>query len=277
MDKVWFITGSNRGLGRAFAQEAISKGDKVIAAMRTYKQDDPFYLNEHVLPVTMDVTDKAQVSHAVQKGLEKFGRIDIVVNNAGFGYFGAFEECTEQELRNLFETNFFGVVNVLKAAIPIMRKQLSGRIVNISSRSGVIGEAGCTPYNAVKFAISGISEGLNEELSDFGIQVMAVCPGGFRTDFRDSSSKKEPATLMQEYEGKLGHRALIGTRNGNHKQIGDPKKAAELLYQTVTGEQMPIRLVLGKDACDDIIAKLQSDIEEIRGYYDLSCATAFDS
>jgi len=276
MSKVWLITGASRGLGRAFAEEALSHGDMVIAAARKINNEDSFYSHPNVLGVAMDVTDSAAIAAGVKAGLERFGRIDILVNNAGFGFFGAFEETTMEEFRFLFETGFFGLVNVTKEVVPVMRKQMSGRIINISSRSGVIGEAGCTPYNALKFAVAGMSEGLDEELSDFGVQVMAVCPGGFRTDFRDSSSKKEPKNLMPEYEGKLGHRALMGTRAGNHKQPGDPKKAAKLIWEMAHSERMPVKLMLGKDACDDVLRKLDADKEMINGYYDRSSKLHFD-
>ena len=276
MQKVWFITGASRGMGRAFAEEAADRGDMVVAAARRIKDDDEFYSRPNVLGVAVDVTDNAQIEQGVRSAIERFGRIDVLVNNAGFGFFGAFEETSDAELRFLFETCFFGVVNVTRAIVPYMRKQQSGRIINISSRSGVIGEAGCTPYNAVKFAVAGMSEGLNEELSDFGVQVMTVCPGGFRTDFRDSSSKKEPKNLMPEYEGKLGHRAIVGTRAGNHKQPGDPKKAAALIWELAHEDKMPVKLMLGKDCCDDVKAKLAADAAEIDSYYERSSATKID-
>lgn len=276
MSKVWFITGSSRGFGRAYAEEAVANGDYVVAAVRTVREDDEFLKNDHVLPVSMDVTNEEQIKAAVQQAVDKFGRIDVLVNNAGFGFFGAFEETSDAELRAVMETNVFGVASVTRAVIPVMRKQMSGRIVNIASRSGVIGEAGCTPYNAAKFAVVGMSEGLNEELSDFNIQVMVVCPGAFRTDFRDSSSKKEPKNLMPEYEGKLGHRALTGTRVGNHKQAGSPVKAAKLIYKIVNEEHMPVKLMLGEDCCHDATIKFAQDIQEIQSYYHRSSVTKID-
>lgn len=276
MGKVWFITGASRGFGRAYAEEAVAHGDYVVAAMRTVRTDDAFLNDEHVLPVSMDVTDERQITDAVQAAVDKFGRIDVLVNNAGFGFFGAFEETSDAELRAVMETNVFGVAGVTRAVIPIMRRQGSGRIINIASRSGMIGEAGCTLYNAAKFAIVGLSEGLAEELGDFGIQVMAACPGSFRTDFRDVSSKKEPKNLMSEYEGKLGHRALVGTREGNHKQVGDPKKAAKLIYEAANWEHMPVKLMIGEDCCHDVTIKLAHDIEEIQSYYSRSADTKID-
>ena len=276
MSKVWFITGASRGFGRAYAEEAVANGDYVVATMRRVREDDEFLKNDHVLPVSMDVTSEDQIKAAVQQAVDKFGRIDVLVNNAGFGFFGAFEETSDAELRAVMETNVFGVASVTRAVIPVMRSQMSGRIINIASRSGMIGEAGCTPYNAAKFAIVGLSEGLSEELSDFNIQVMVACPGSFRTDFRDGSSKKEPKNLMPEYEGKLGHRALVGTREGNHKQAGDPKKAAKLIYEAANWERMPVKLMIGEDCCHDVTVKLARDIEEIQGYYSRSADTKID-
>lgn len=276
MGRVWLITGASRGFGRAFAEEAAARGDMVIAAARRIS-DDEYYNRPNVLGVAMDVTNPAQIKEAVQQGVARFGRIDVLVNNAGFGFFGAFEETSDEELRNLFETCFFGVVNVMREVVPIMRAQGSGRIINISSRSGAIGEAGCTAYNAVKFAVAGMSEGLNEELSDFGIQVMTVFPGGFRTDFRDGSSKKEPKNIMPEYEGKLGHRALMGTRAGNHKQPGDPRKAARLIWELACSTQMPGKLMLGQDCCDDMRRKYLKDLDEIDDIYARSVDTKLDA
>lgn len=276
MSKVWFITGASRGFGRAYAEEAVANGDYVVATMRRVREDDEFLKNDHVLPVSMDVTSEDQIKAAVQQAVDKFGRIDVLVNNAGFGFFGAFEETSDAELRAVMETNVFGVASVTRAVIPVMRSQMSGRIINIASRSGMIGEAGCTPYNAAKFAIVGLSEGLNEELSDFNIEVMVACPGSFRTDFRDGSSKKEPKNLMDVYNGKLGHRALVGTREGNHKQAGDPKKAARLIYEVANWEHMPVKLMIGEDCCHDVTVHLAQGIQEIQSYYSRSADTKID-
>lgn len=275
MSKVWFITGASRGLGRAFAQEAVSRGDKVVVAMRKIDADDPFLWGTNVLPVKMDVTNKQEVEAAVAAAVEHFGRIDVLVNNAGYGLFGAFEEISDEELRKLFETCFFGVVNVTRAVIPYMRKQMSGRIISMSSRAGVIGEAGSTAYVAAKFAVVGLSESLSEELSDFNIQSMVVCPGPFRTDFRDDKSRKEAAVCMPEYEGKLGHKAKDFVRDNNGTQNGDPVKAAKLICDMAEAERMPVKLMLGGSCCDAVKAHLEAGLAEINSYYDRSAATAF--
>lgn len=274
---VWFITGSNRGLGRAFAKEAIKHGDCVIAGTRKFDEADAFYQNENVFPVVMDVTDKAQVEKAVKEGLAKFGRIDILVNNAGFGMNGAFEETGDEELRTLFETDYFGTVNVIKAVLPYMRAQKSGKILNISSQAGMAGAAGCTAYNAAKFAIVGMSEGLNEELSPFNIQVAAVCPGSFKTDFRDPTSMKKVKNPMPEYDGLQAHKVVQFLAENNHKQQGDPDKAAAFIYHIVKLDKIPVHIAIGKICCDTIKSNLEKSIAEINSYYDASSKTDFDN
>ena len=275
MSKIWMITGANRGLGRAFTAEAVKNGDIVIACARRFP-DDELFENENILKAYMDVTKPDEISAAVKKGVEKFGRIDFLINNAGFGMNGAFEEISDSELRELFETDYFGVVNVIKAVLPIMRSQKSGRILNISSQAGLVGAAGCTAYNAAKFALVGMSEGLNEELESFNIQVIAVCPGAFRTDFRDKSSMHNPANPMPEYDKTPAHGVVEWLRENNHKQQGDPEKAAAFVYKTVTADTVPVVLTIGKDCSDVSKACYKSVIDQINSYYEDTCKTAFD-
>ena len=274
MDKVWMITGAGRGLGRAFTAEAVKNGDKVIAAVRRVPEDELFR-NENVLPVRMDVTDKAQISAAVERGVEAFGRIDYLINNAGFGMNGAFEEITDEELRTLFETDYFGVVNVCRAVIPVMRKQHSGRILNISSQAGLMGFNGGSAYCAAKFAVVGLSEALNNELNGFGIQVIAAAPGAFRTDFRDASSVHFPQHPMPEYDGTPAHTMIEWMRENNHKQAGDPARAAAFVYKIATGETVPQLLTIGQDCSDAVAQKLRGTLDEIASYYDDTIQTAF--
>lgn len=276
MNKVWLITGAGRGLGRAFAEEAVRNGDKVIAGVRKYSSDDALFQNEDVLPVTLDVTDAAQIENAVQQGMKHFGRIDYLINNAGFGMSGAFEEISDSELRALFEADYFGVVNVTKAVLPIMRSQKNGRILNISSQAGLVGGAGATAYSAAKFAVVGLSEALHEELKPFNIQVIAVCPGAFRTDFRDDSSLHHAARSMPEYDGTPVHNFAGWMKENNHKQQGSPAKAAAFVYQIVTGDSVPKVLTIGKDCSDIARVGLESILNEMDSYYEDSCRTAFD-
>ena len=274
--KVWLITGANRGLGRAFSEEAVKHGDKVIACMRKIDEHDNFYHNENVLPVIMDVTKNDQVLRAVNEGVQKFGRIDVLINNAGFGINGAFEETSDSEFREIFETDYFGVVNVIKAVLPIMRAQKSGIIMNVSSQAGMMGMAGCSVYNSAKFAVAGLSEALNEELKPFGIKCAVICPGSFRTDFRDKSSMKQVASPMKEYDGLAPHNVVKFLDENNYKQQGDPKKAAEFIYNIASQNNIPVHILIGKICCDSVKVSLNKSISEIASYYESSSTTDFD-
>ena len=198
MNRVWMITGAGRGLGRAFAEEAVKNGDMVIATVRKVNDADPLMKNENVLPVIMD----------------------------GFGMSGAFEEVSDEELRTLMETNFFGVTNVTRAVLPTMRKQGGGMILTVSSQAGAMGFLGSSAYCSSKYAVVGLSEALSMELAPFGIQVASILPGSFRTDFRDSSSMKHAKISLAAYEGAAVHAARDFLEANNHKQEGDPAKAA---------------------------------------------------
>lgn len=273
--KVWMITGANRGFGRAFAETAVRHGDKVIAGMRKIDESDEFYQNEHVFAVRCDVTDRAQIEAAVKAGIERFGRIDVLVNNAGFGLNGSFEETTEEELKDLFETDYYGIVRMTQAVLPYMRAQKSGTILNVSSQAGIIGQAGVSPYNAVKFAVFGMSEALSDELKPFGIRVSVLCPGPYKTDFRDSSSAKRPAKLMPEYDGTPAHNLLTFLDENNHKQAGDPMKGAEFIYEMVEKPELPVHIMMGRTCCDSAIEKFKGMAEEVREYYIDSIMTDF--
>lgn len=275
MNKVWLISGAGRGLGRAFVEEALRRDDKVIATVRRLN-DDAFFQNENVLPVIADVTDKAAVEKAVRYGIDKFGRIDVLINNAGFGMSGAFEEVSDEELRILFETDYFGVVNVTKAVLPQMREQKSGMILNISSQAGAMGFLGSSAYCSAKFAVVGLSEALSMELAPFGIQVASVLPGSFRTDFRDESSMKLPKEQLSVYADS----AVSKTRNflltHNHMQEGDPDKAAKFLADIIDSGKLPKRILIGKKCCADVRAHLKAQIDEIDSYIGASSQTDFE-
>ena len=275
MNKVWMITGAARGLGRAFVEEAVKNGDQVIAALRRVNPEDTLFQNENVLTVIMDVTDQQQVEAGVAAGMEKFGRIDFLINNAGFGLNAAFEEIEEDELRMLFETDYFGLVKVTKAVLPIMRAQKSGRILNISSQAGIVGNAGSSAYNAAKFAVVGLSEALNEELVPWNIQVIAVCPGPFRTDFRDGSSMKSARNPIPEYDGTPAHNAVAWLSTHNHQQDGDPVKAAAFVYREMMKETVPGILLLGRSCCDAVRSLYAKTLAEIDGYYEDTSKTAY--
>ena len=176
MSRVWMITGAGRGLGRAFAEEALRNGDLVIATVRKVNPDDELFKNENVFTVIMDVTKTEEVRAAVDSGLQKFGRIDVLINNAGFGMSGAFEEISDEELRYLMDTNYFGMANVTREVLPAMRKQGGGMILNVSSQAGAMGFLGSSAYCSSKYAVVGLSEALGMELEPFGIQVASILP-----------------------------------------------------------------------------------------------------
>ncbi len=277
MSKVWMITGSNRGLGRAFAREAASRGENVVACARHVDPANSFYDQPNVLGVALDVTNVDQIKAAVVTALEHFGRIDVLVNNAGFGMSGAFEEATNQELRNLFDTDYFGLVNVTKAVLPTMRAQHSGMILNISSQGGLMSASGSSAYNSAKFAVVGLSCSLAAELQQFGIQVSAVCPGSFRTDFRDPSSMHHPAANLDAYNDSSAHAAAHFLAENNHMQQGDPVRAAKFVADVVESGKLPKRLLIGKTCCAQVLDDLADQIKEIVSYQDASSQTDFPS
>lgn len=224
----------------------------------------------------MDVTNKDEVKSAVQAGIQKFGRIDVLINNAGFGASGAFEEISDEELRALMETNYFGVTNVIREVIPVMREQQGGMILTVSSQAGAMGYLGSSAYCSSKYAVVGLSEALRMELASFGIQVASILPGSFRTDFRDTSSMKYAKNPMPEYDGTAVHAKSKFLADNNHKQEGDPAKAAALLYSIIERGNLPMRILIGKKCCDDVKAALQSHIEDIDSYYAASSKTDYE-
>lgn len=274
MDKVWLITGASRGFGRAFAEEAVKRGDQVIAGMR-HIPEDPFWKQTAVFPVVLDVTDEGLVQQAVQAGIAHFGRVDVLVNNAGFGMSGAFEETTEKDLRRLMETDYYGVVRVTRAVLPQMRKQGSGKILNISSQGGLMGFTGSSAYCSAKFAVVGLSLVLRSELAPFGIQVAAVCPGSFRTDFRKPGSLQDPSGFLAEYEGTGAHAARNFLKGNTSNQKGDPQKAAVFLYQMVERRELPSRILIGKDCCLQVKKDLRNQLREIESYEEEASQTDF--
>lgn len=265
MDRVWLITGAGRGFGKAFAEEAVKQGDRVIAGMRKILED-PFWKKSEVFPVALDVTDEKQVQEAVRAGVERFGRVDVLVNNAGFGMSGAFEETTDEDLRRLMETDYYGVVRVTRAVLPHMRQQKAGKILNISSQGGLMAFTGSSAYCSAKFAVVGLSLVLRSELEPFGIQVAAVCPGSFRTDFRKPGSMQSPSGNLADYDGTGAHAAQKFLRENPSSQKGDPAKAAAFLYAMVQKPKLPGRILIGEDCCRQVKEDLQAQIQEIETY-----------
>ncbi|MER5527984.1 SDR family NAD(P)-dependent oxidoreductase [Streptomyces sp. NPDC002677] len=244
MSKVWFITGTSRGIGRAFAESALERGDKVAATARNVAALDDLvaeYGDDAVLPVALDVTDKAAVAAAVAAAHEKFGRLDVVVNNAGYGLFGMVEEVTEQQVRDQMETNFFGAFWVTQAVLPILRAQGSGHIVQVSSVGGVAAFPSLGAYHGSKWALEGFSDSLAQEVAGMGIKVTIVEPGGFTTDWAGSSAAH--AELNPAYDQV---RVAMGERMGDAR-YSDPANAGAALLQIVDAENPPLRVFFGTE------------------------------
>ncbi|MEU9560276.1 SDR family NAD(P)-dependent oxidoreductase [Streptomyces fumanus] len=273
----WFVTGASRGIGAEIARAASRAGDHVVVAVRDPDRvPDDLKATDTVFPVALDVTDNASIPGAVQAAVDRFGRIDVLVNNAGRGLLGALEEITDAEARSLFDLNVFGLINVTRAVLPHMRAQGSGKLVHIGSRSGFEGEPGVSLYCASKFAVAGISEALSAEMAPFGIQSMVVEPGVFRTDFLDSSSLSVAARRIDAYDGTPAHQTLDWIDEANHAQLGDPVKGAALIVEVTRTETLPTHLYLGRDTLERLEVKYQQVHKDLAPWREKSAATAHD-
>ncbi len=269
--KVWFITGISRGLGRAIAQAALQHGDAVIGTTRDGKTDLAAAGGRlHVVP--LDVTEPEKVRAAAGVAWALHGRLDVIVNNAGFGLLGAVEEVELSEVRRVFETNFFGTLNVTQAVLPRLRAQASGHIFNISSVGGFVGLPGFGLYNSTKFAVEGMSEALYKEVGPLGIRVTIVEPGAFRTDFLAQSSLLRTSHAIDAYAASSGKtRQSAEVRNG--QQPGDPVRAAEAIVAAADSPNPPLRLILGIDALTLIRTKLAEVAEDLNAWESVSRST----
>jgi NAD(P)-dependent dehydrogenase (short-subunit alcohol dehydrogenase family) len=275
--RVWFITGASTGFGRILAEQVLDKGDKVVATARKPEQiadlthDHP----DTALILALDVTQDTAIEAAVDSTIKHFGRIDVLVNNAGYGLAGAIEEATEDEYMPVFETNVFGLISLTKAVLPHLRKQRSGHIVNLSSIGGLIGSPGWGYYNASKFAVEGFSEALAAELAPLGIHVTIVEPGPFRTDFLGRSGV-EAQQRMADYDQTAGRtRQYFHDQAG--KQAGDPAKAAAAMITAVEAENPPKHMVLGKIAYTRMTQRLDQWKQELDAWRDVSLGADFDA
>ncbi|MFJ2178247.1 SDR family NAD(P)-dependent oxidoreductase [Streptomyces sp. NPDC087851] len=273
----WFITGASRGLGLRIARAALAGGDAVVAAVRTPDSlPDDLKRSGRVLGLALDVTRGEDITRAVEAAVERFGGIDVLVNNAGRGLLGALEEITDAEARSLFDLNVFGLINVTRAVLPVMREAGHGKIVHIGSRSGFEGEPGVSMYSASKFAVAGISEALSAELAPFGIQSMVVEPGVFRTDFLDGTSLTTAAHRIPAYDGTPAHDTLDWIGQANHAQLGDPVKGAALIYEVTCQDKLPSHLALGRDAVERQQVKIGRLQDDLAAWQEKSTATAHD-
>jgi NADP-dependent 3-hydroxy acid dehydrogenase YdfG len=262
--KVWFITGCSSGFGSILCKQLLARGETVVATARKPELLDalkPFAQSpEQLLTLQLDVTKTDEIKAAVESATKKFGRIDVLINNAGFGHVGALEEITETEIRSSFDTNVFGLFEVTRAVLPIMRSQKSGHILNLSSVAGIAAIPGAGIYASTKFAVEGLSEALAAEIAPFNIKLTLIEPGAFRTQFANSSLKT--AIPMKEYDGILDNtRKLYQTIGGN--QPGDPDKAAKIMIELVDHPSPPLRLVLGELALKRARDKLERFLKEM--------------
>ena len=274
--RVWFITGISSGLGKCLAEEVVKAGDKVVGTLRKAEQVEYFNLlyPGQAIAVQMDVTKPGQVQEAVDKAVETFGRIDVVVNNAGYALMGTVEEASLSEARDLFKTNLFGVMNVLQCVLPLLRKQKSGHIIQISSISGFKATPGLGLYNASKFALEGLSEALAGEVAPFNIKVTLVEPGPFRTAFAGSSLKTAEKKI-DAYDSTPVGEFMKHFTDRDGKQDGDPVKAAKLMIELVNSPNPPLRLPMGQFAYDGFHKKIENIQKDLETWKDKLLKTSY--
>lgn len=275
MSQIWLITGSSRGLGRALAEAVLAAGHRLVATARDPSQLDDLKqrFGASILTTTLDVTDERAAAAAVKAAVDRFGQLDVLVNNAGYGDVGSIEDTSLADFRAQIETNLFGTIIVTKAALPLMREQGSGHIIQFSSVGGRIGPAGRAPYAAAKWGVEGFSEVLAREVGPLGVKVTIIEPGGFRTDFAGSST-----TLREgrpEYDDTVGKMARY-QRDYTGNQPGDPAKAAAAVVHLASLAEPPLRLLLGSDAVRGVEQNDAVRAKEQAAWRDLSVSTDFE-
>jgi NAD(P)-dependent dehydrogenase (short-subunit alcohol dehydrogenase family) len=274
--KTWFITGASRGLGLGIARAALEAGDQVVATARKPEQVEAGLAGTadgRLLALKLDVTDQASIDAAVADASKRFGRIDVLVNNAGYGQLGAFEQQPVADIDRQFATNVFGVFAVTRAVLPLMRAQRSGLVVTVSSTGGLAGAEGGSIYCATKHALEGWSESLRIELAQFGIKTMLIEPGFFRTDFLDPSSVSYGGIAIPDYAGySAGVRAYLDQMN--HRQAGDPAKLGKAIVTLVASDDPPVRFAASADAYDILISRAERNRAEAEKWRALSMSTA---
>lgn len=268
---VWFVTGASTGLGLTLVKKLLQQGYRVVATTRNVEllREEVDGTADFFLPLAVNLADDADVSNAIEKSIAHFGRIDVVVNNAGYGQIGTLEELTDEEARANFEINVFGTLNVVRNVMPFLRHRKSGYIYNISSVGGLFaGFPGWGIYCATKFAVAGLTEALAEEAKEFGIKVTVVYPGYFRTDFLNKNSVRTPAAPIMDYQAaRQSEQAHLESISGN--QPNDPEKAADVLIAISKEENPPIHLLLGNDAktmLDNKLEILDKTVDQWKSY-----------
>jgi NAD(P)-dependent dehydrogenase (short-subunit alcohol dehydrogenase family) len=277
MAKVWLITGSGNGLGRDIVEAALAVGDSVVAGARRTQELEPLVAQygERVKPATLEVRDEGAAKAAVQLAVDIFGRLDVLVNNAGYGQFAPFEQLSAEDFKAVVDTCFYGVVYTTRAAIPVMRKQKSGYIFQVSSIGGRLAIAGNTPYHAAKWAVGGFSDALAMEVAPFGVKICTLEPGGIRTNWARRAGQNAPE-LLPDYEPSVGPiLKLLESIEG--RQEGDPRKIADLIVQLANREEVPLRLILGVDAEKRVQQAETKRANEAENWRHLTISTVFEN
>lgn len=273
--KVWFVTGASKGLGRDLVKKLLAAGYPVAATSRNLDELRKIATNDNFLPLTMQLNDEASIAKALADTVARFGRVDVVVNNAGYGMVGSIEELSDAEARSNFDINVFGTLNVVRKALPYLRAQKSGHIMNVSSVAGFIGSfPGFGIYCATKFAVDGLSESLATEVKPFGVNVTIVSPGYFRTEFLTSGSLAVPAQPIADYQ-LVREAQSVHMNEINHNQPGDPEKAADAFIHVSEVENPPLYLFLGEDAYNMVYAKIDSIKEEVEAWKATTVGTGY--
>jgi NAD(P)-dependent dehydrogenase (short-subunit alcohol dehydrogenase family) len=277
MAKVWLITGSGNGLGRDIAEAALAAGDSVVAGARRPDELRPLVARygERVKPVTLEVRDEAAAKAAVQLAVDTFGRLDVLVNNAGYGQIAPFEQMSAADFQAVVDTCFNGVVYTTRAAIPVMRKQKSGHIFQVSSIGGRLAISGNTAYHAAKWAVGGFSDSLATEVAPFGVKICTLEPGGIRTNWARRAGQNAP-DLLPDYEASVGP-ILKLLENIEGHQEGDPRKIADVILLLANSEEVPVRLILGVDAEKRVLRAEAARANEAEKWRHLTTSTVFEN
>ena len=276
MAKVWLITGSGNGLGRDIAEAALATGASVVAGARRTEELAPLVAQYggRVKPVMLEVRDEAAAKAAVQLAVDTFGRLDVLVNNAGYGQFAPFEQMSAGDFQAVVDTCFYGVVYTTRAALPVMRKQKNGHIFQVSSVGGRLAVAGNTPYHAAKWAVGGFSDALALEVAPFGIKVCTLEPGGIRTNWARRAGQNAP-DLLPDYEPSVGS-MLKMLRSLEGRSEGDPRKIADVILQLASSDEVPVRLILGIDAEKRVQQAEVARASEAEKWRHLTVSTVFE-
>jgi short-subunit dehydrogenase len=276
-NNTWFVTGASKGFGLLLVQQLLENGNRVVATSRNIDAFNELaaQFGEQFLPLSVQITDEVDVNLAMKKAIQHFGTIDVLVNNAGYGLFGTMEELSMTEIRDMFDVNVFGVMHVSKAILPHFREKKSGTILNIASIAGSYTAVSLGLYSATKAAVIQFTEALKMEVEEFGIRVSAVCPGGFRTDFLDSSSMQTAQNPIDDYTAVRNTIARYSSLN--KMQGGDPDKFPKFIMDLTELEVLPSRIYVGSDALRTIARRLGEISQSVDEHRDMSSSTDFDA